>query len=235
MNDTISKFQPTPFNNQDNNNNETQKDNQPSIDYQSIVDALIKRNETQNANIIGQREIINNSYNENKELKETIKTLQNELNELKHSLTQNSSQNGSNERILGEIETLRKRVDGYEEEKRRQEITPLLEMLRDYGVDKDNVEQTFNQVKQIYGVNLLTNPNKNLLEIFLTTQGYSLKQEDKVVESSNNIVGGYSQTNYNTNQNNSTEEQVFLMKKQKKLEEYSNYLEQQIAKRKQNY
>lgn len=120
--------------------------------------------------------------------------------------------------MLNEIKTLRQRVDSYEEDKRKNQITPLLEMLRDYGVEKDKVELAFSEVQQTYGVNLVNNPNLALLEHFLVQQGYSKKVNDE--NTSYNINGGYST---NETYHPQTDSQQYLTRKQQLLEEYANY------------
>ncbi|MGL4971165.1 MAG: hypothetical protein ACRC45_06000 [Cetobacterium sp.] len=163
---------------------QSQNDVINNSDYAELAKSLTQKNEEQSSNIIKQREIIDNTFAEKKNLEAEVERLRKEMEAIKNATA--SYNQVSPDRIKNLEDTLGK----YETEKREQAFIPVLETMKEFGVQKNEVGNVIEQVQKQYGVDLRVTPNVELLKFAL---GSTQKTEPNTVPS-----GGY--VNHNTSQ-----------------------------------
>lgn len=240
INDITSQFTPKTYSNE-NENNKVENVEQDNISspysissMKNIIDSLVGNNEKQHNNLVEQRKIIDNVSAENKSLRETVETLTKEIQSLKESISSVSvnPQSGDNDLAI-QLNMLKEKMDSYEQEKLQKQLIPLVELIRDYGVNEKYVNSVFEEVHSQFGVDLRVHPNKNLLEHYLIQKGFTLNNESET----NNSFSSFPQGGYSTNntQQNENYNQEFIAKVNNELEKLEKYkLEKQAKSKKHN-
>lgn len=185
-----------------------------SFDSTSMVDDLLLKNQEQSTNLTNQRQIINNAYKENKALMDEITALKEEINAMK---SQQNFGYGIDKDTIDSLNQMKSQWEAMNIQRQREALVPILETMRDMGVPQQNTKAVFEQVKQIYGVDLTKNPNVNLMRYAIQEQGWGNTTSAYAPQ------GGYYNPQEQMARYKQAKEENYQAKLQAKLQEYQAY------------
>ncbi len=183
--------------------------NTPDRDYsvEEIISHFTQKDKEKTENLTKQRDIIKTQYADNKKLEEENASLKKQLEEAQARLNNTNNNSADADRI----EYLENFVNEYKTERLQQRLTPVLEVFKEYGVDRKDVNDTFNVIKARYGVDLMSNPNVEVAR-FALGQMYQTN-EPNTIPNGNYQVGSSYQEQLAAQQ----AEAAFQQKKQARL------------------
>lgn len=135
-----------------------------SISNEELIAKLMSENAQAKQNLIGQRDIINSKFEETKAMEARIKELEKENAELKQATAQPAQNNFEEEfkNIRAELDAFKQRDLEAQKKNLENKLIPIIDMLAQRGVSKENVENVFSKIKQVYNVDLVNNPDDKL-------------------------------------------------------------------------
>lgn len=194
--------------NVDENNSNVNSNN---TDINDIVNSLLNKNEEKANNLGKQRDIINDMYAENKQLKTEYEQLKKEYDELLKSNQANQNQNLSNSNTqyneyITKLENLEKVVDVFERERKEKHLYNLFDTMHSYGVEKQDIDAVLKTINKDYKVDLVNdNISHNLVNSILADFVNKYRADIEP----NYIPNGSLNHNYQNNIYTQQQEQVY--------------------------
>lgn len=148
-------------------NNSNATSNQAYISNEDLIAKLTSETSVMSNNLKNQREIINNYANEKKSLQAENEKLAARIKELEEANT-NIQADDRLAKMEEELAVLQQQSAEYAQRDRDAKLLPIIEAMQQSGIKKENVSHVFKQIRDQYGVDLISNPNLETAKLFLT-------------------------------------------------------------------
>ncbi len=149
------------------NSNATNSNTSAYISNEDLIAKLTSKTNDMSTNLKNQRELINNFADENKLLKEENEKLVARIKEFETNAN-NYQGNDRLAKMEEELAALQQQSASFAQRERDAKLIPIIEEMQSRGIAKENVTHVFNQIKEQYGVDLVSNPNIDTAKLMIS-------------------------------------------------------------------
>lgn len=177
--------------------------------YKDMLAELTRKNEEQSYNLIEQRNIVNGKFEANKALEDERVLLLKKIETLEAQA--NTNQNASpTSAFVEQLNAIQSQLNETKLKERERAFMPVIETFNNYGIPQNNIQPLIKEIQKKYGVDLINNPNVELVQFELSQMRQS--------EPNNLPLESFNNSNNQVSVEQQREE-AFQLKLQARLEE----------------